>query len=338
MLKAAPPLALVAQHMGALAQSPLHCREHRGRGDPLPVAQQGVEIGQPEPGLKPAQIQQQLREKLLALARLEVRRQVAGEVGPFMGPPRRHLGPGPGAYPFMGVLELHGIGAGPGEAVVVLLAEPLHQGEVVEGVEPVGYAQKVFDLRQQTLHLGLAHRPGLAHRKDGRQLPSAQRLPLGAQHPQQSAHRFEVFARWKPVPEGIEVKALHAAGQIVEAIGPEGAIGAGQIVEHPHGVEKLAAALLEIRQPLRQLLRALAGLCQPRGQGFAAAAAEHVVVNVAEVAGLLGDQQIAAIGGVQRLAHLLAPAARGQHPQPGRKFPGAAGQQGHDRAAVAAGA
>jgi hypothetical protein len=139
------------------------------------------------------------------------------------------------------------------------------------------------------------------------------------------------------VPEGIEVEALHAAGQIVEAIGPEGAVVAGQIVEHPHGVEILAAAQLEIRQPLRQLLRARAGLRQPRGQGFAAAAAKHVVVNVGKIAGFLGIQQIAGIGGVQRLAHLLTPAARGQHPQPGGESPGAAGQQGHDRASVAAG-
>ena len=255
---------------------------------------------------------------------------MAGEVGPFLGPPRRHLGPGPAGESLLNVLQLHGIGASPGEAVVVLFAEPLHQGEVVEGDQLVGDAQKVFDLRQQPLHLGLAHCSGLSHRKDGRQLLAAQGLPLRAQHPQQSAHRFEVFARWKPVPEGIEVEALHAAGQIVEAIGPEGAVGAGQIVEHPHGVEKLAAALLEIRQPLRQLLGARAGLRQLRGQGFAAAAAEHVVVNVGKIAGLLGVQQIADIGGVQGLAHLLAPAAGGQHPQPGRKFPGAAGQQVHD--------
>ena len=38
LLQAATPLPLVAQHMGTLTQGPLHRRELRGGGDPLPVA------------------------------------------------------------------------------------------------------------------------------------------------------------------------------------------------------------------------------------------------------------------------------------------------------------
>lgn len=56
--QAAPPLPLVAQPMGPLTEGPLHRHELRGGGDPLPVAEQGVEVGPPQPGLQPAQIQQ----------------------------------------------------------------------------------------------------------------------------------------------------------------------------------------------------------------------------------------------------------------------------------------
>ena len=264
-----------------------------------------------------------------------------------MGAVGLHFGHGPGADLLSGLVAIHAEAAGAGarNTAATSLGEPLLQRGVIKADQPLLRAlgsplgrRRCLEAQQILQRLNPAADLIGVHPQDCRQLPIPHRLPLGAQQRQQRLHGAVVAWSREATLEGVLIEAIHAGRQGIEALAVLELEGtAGDVVEHPHGMEKLAAAFgLQHRGGVAA---AEAGAAEDRGQGLLLAAGLHVVVNVRQVFCFLGvdlfdrEKPLA-----QRLHHLRPAAARGQNPQPGGQIAGFPRQQIHDRVAAGAAA
>ena len=334
------PAFLVAEHMGGLAQGAaqaLQLRREAGLsiGGRIEIAEEGVETRQPQAGLEPGELAQLPGDHLRPLVIAEMAGQVAHQVGAGVGAVGRHFSQGPGAELLSGYLAIHPEAAG-SRLVVDLFTQPLLERQVIETAEHIAAIGTLHrcqvDQSQQILQW-LQRRRNIAHAqaKDRRQRLESQRFPLLAQQGQDRLHGRIAGLLREPSLKGGLVEAIHAGRQGVEALAVfEGEGAAGQVVEHPHGVEKLAAAL--VLQHRGGFAGAEASAAEDRGQGLLLTASLHIGVDVGQVLRFLGvdllDREEAL---PQRFEHLIAAAARGQNPQPGGQIACFLRQQLHDR-------
>ena len=189
------------------------------------------------------------------------------------------------------------------ETALVLLGQPLGKGEMVECVAFAAYVQEVLKSSEEALDLLVARA------QDRPEFGSRERFSLGAKHGQQCADGCVVLVIRKAARERVQIERVHARRQILQAVHRQRA--RLHVVQHADGVEKLASALLGVRQESGENAPAHAGALQHPRQRAGLAPSRDVDADVVEVADVLAVQDLAPERLLYGLQHLLSPPAGG---------------------------